>query len=81
MDLNPFLLYFGGVAGRQGGASCLRRRWRGGAAETSRKIDVGLPGMGNSNSHGASPVHLIIIDSDQQVVITEVSLCRKVRMH
>jgi len=26
----------------------------------SRKVDVRLPGKGNSNSHGARPVHLII---------------------
>ena len=25
-----------------------------------RKVDVRLPGQGNSNSHGARPVHLII---------------------
>ena len=24
------------------------------------KVDVGLPGKGNSNSHGATPVHLIV---------------------
>jgi len=27
---------------------------------TSRKVDVRLPGKGNSNPHGARPVHLII---------------------
>ena len=27
---------------------------------TSRKVDIRLPGKGNSNSHGARPVHLII---------------------
>ena len=27
----------------------------------SRKVDVGLPEKGNSNSHGARPVHLIIM--------------------
>ena len=26
----------------------------------SRKVDIRLPGKGNSNSHGARPVHLII---------------------
>ena len=26
----------------------------------SRKVDVRLPGKGNSNSHGSRPVHLII---------------------
>jgi len=33
-----------------------------------RKVDVRLPGEGNSNSHDARPVHLIItmiVDSDQ----------------
>ena len=29
-------------------------------AESSRKVDVRLPGKGISNSHGARPVHLII---------------------
>ena len=28
--------------------------------EQGRKVDVRLPGKGNSNSHGARPVHLII---------------------
>ena len=28
-----------------------------------RKVDVRLPGKGNSDSHGARPVHLIITDS------------------
>ena len=27
---------------------------------STRKVDVRLPGLGNSNSHGARPVHLII---------------------
>jgi len=27
---------------------------------TTRKVDTRLPGKGNSNSHGARPVHLII---------------------
>jgi len=26
----------------------------------SRKVDIRLPGKGDSNSHGARPVHLII---------------------
>ena len=26
----------------------------------ARKVDIRLPGKGNSNSHGARPVHLII---------------------
>ena len=29
-------------------------------SESSTKVDVRLPGKGNSNSHGARPVHLII---------------------
>ena len=28
--------------------------------ERTRKVDIRLPGKGNSNSHGARPVHLII---------------------
>jgi len=32
--------------------------WKG--APLYRKVDVRLPGKGNSNSHGARPVHLII---------------------
>ena len=31
-----------------------------GIAGAHRKVDVRLPGKGNSNSHGARPVHLII---------------------
>ena len=31
-------------------------RWLG----VDRKVDVRLPGKGNSNSHGARPVHLIM---------------------
>ena len=30
------------------------------ARKSTRKVDIGLPGNGNSNSHGARPVHLII---------------------
>jgi len=30
------------------------------AATAGRKVDVRLPGKGDSNSHGARPVHLII---------------------
>ena len=41
------------VAGRSGG-------WRRFRREESRQIDVRLPGKGNSNSHGARPVYLII---------------------
>ena len=33
---------------------------RAGSASALRKVDVRLPGKGNSNSHGAMPVHLII---------------------
>jgi len=29
-------------------------------ADEARKVDVRLPGKGNSNSHGARPVHLTI---------------------
>ena len=49
-----------------------------------RKVDVSLPGKGNSNSHGARPVLLIItmlsnhhddkVDSDQQIFNEELSL-------
>ena len=39
-----------------------------------RITDRRLPGKGNSNSHGARPVYLIIVDSDQSVVNNEVSL-------
>ena len=39
---------------RGGGVACIRREMR------FRKVDVRLPGKGNSNSHGARPVHLII---------------------
>ena len=45
--------------------------------EKTRKVDARLPGKGNSNSHGARPVHLIItmiVDSDQWVVNKELSL-------
>jgi len=28
--------------------------------ESTRKVDVSIPGKGNSNTHGARPVHLII---------------------
>jgi len=31
-----------------------------GVRVTSRKVDVRLPGKGDSNSHGARPVYLII---------------------
>jgi len=31
------------------------------ASQEHRKVDVRLPGKGNSNSHGARPVHLIIM--------------------
>ena len=32
-----------------------------GVATNARKVDVRLPGKGNSNSHGARPVHRIIM--------------------
>ena len=34
--------------------------WGLGFTVCARKVDVRLPGNGNSNSHGARPVHLII---------------------
>ena len=43
-----------------------------------RAVDIRLPGKGNSNSHGARPVHKNHlddqVDSDQQVVNNELSL-------
>ena len=45
--------------------------------ERSRKVDVRLPGNGDSNSHSARPVHLIntmTVESDLQVVNSELSL-------
>jgi len=43
-----------------------------------RKVDIRLPGKGNSNSHGARPVYLKHlddeVDSDQEVVNGELSL-------
>ena len=33
---------------------------RGLVGTSDRKVDVRLPGKGNSNSHGARPVHLIL---------------------
>jgi len=38
----------------RGTGGCPARR------KSTRKVDVRLPGKGNSNSHGARPVHLII---------------------
>ena len=40
-----------------------RMAWCGmaGVGRVTRKVDVRLPGNGNSNSHGARPVHLIIM--------------------
>ena len=52
-----------------GGCSCARHthrtrssseRWCRTLQEPSRKVDVRLPGKGDSISHGARPVHLII---------------------
>ena len=37
-----------------------RERRCGRLCEVPRKVDVRLPGKGNSDSHGARPVHLII---------------------
>ena len=53
-----------------------------GSEIATRKIDVRLPGKGNSNCHSARPVHLIHhqddkLDSDQWVVNTEPSLYPK----
>ena len=43
-----------------------------------RKVDIRLPGKGNSNSHGARPVYQNLLDDyvdlDQQVVNKELSL-------
>jgi hypothetical protein len=41
-----------------------------------RKVDVWLPGKGNSKSHGARPVHQIIslLKWDQQAFNTKLSL-------
>ena len=48
-----------------------------------RKVDARLPGTGNSNSHGARPVHFDHlddqVDSDQQVINKELSLSTKRR--
>ena len=44
-----------GVGCRVQGAGCRVQ-----VAGCTRKVDVKLPGKGNSNSHGARPVHLII---------------------
>ena len=38
----------------------LHRRFLREGLGVTRKVDVRLPGKGNSNSHGARPVHLII---------------------
>ena len=44
----------------------------------TRKVDTRLPGKGNSNSHGARPVHLNYLDLDQEVINKELSLCTRV---
>ena len=41
-----------------------------------KKVNVRLPGQGNSNSHGARPVHKIIL-MIEWVVNKEISLSRK----
>ena len=38
------------------------------------KVDIGLPGKWNANSHGARPVHQLISITDQEVVNKEVSI-------
>ena len=47
------------------------------------KVDTGLHGKGNSNSHGARPVYQNYlddkVDSDQQVVNKELSLSHRLR--
>ena len=47
----------------------------------ARRIDIRLPGKGNSNTRGARPVHCNhlddSVDSDQQVVDEELSLCQR----
>ena len=52
--------------------------FQGGWSGVPREVDVRLPGKGNSNSHGARPVHQIIsvikVDWDQEVVNKELSL-------
>ena len=62
-----------GVAPRPQRRPRLPRPPRTGSAD-SRKVDIRLPGKGNSNSHGARPVHLTI--TDQQLVNKELSLFR-----
>ena len=42
------------------GASCAACSGTEGCTQTFWKVDVRLPRKGNSNSHGARPVHLII---------------------
>ena len=47
----------------------------------TRKVDVRLPGKGDSNSHGARPVHLIIpmikrIRTSRLSIKNSLSLCR-----
>ena len=61
-----YYLYATGVLARSGRAALLafgahRRAPRAGKyPETTRKVDIRLPGRGNLNSHGARPVHRII---------------------
>jgi len=40
--------------------TCVRWDYEGGDECLKRKVDERQPGKGNSNSHGARPVHLII---------------------
>ena len=52
--------------------------WGAWVPRSSRKVDVRLPEKGNSNSHGARPVHLNhhddLVDSDQLVDNKDLSL-------
>ena len=46
----------------------------------ARRIDITLPGINDSNSHGARPVHLIIAMTGQYIVNQEVPLSGGCRM-
>ena len=45
--------------------------------EGARKVDVGLPGEGNSNCHGARPGHLITMIKWIRTKVVDKELCRK----
>ena len=60
----PFYLLRESVDYMTSMATCedpLRSFWCYTDLEFSRTLHVGVPGKGNSNSHGARPVHLIIM--------------------